>query len=187
MLSAGSLIWRIYYRGGPFPGDWFAFRAFGPVPTARFDHHLPPAHQQDRAILYAAVDGLTCLAEVFQRQRVIDRRGGRPWLVAFVLRRETTLLRLDGLWPTAAGASMALCSGPRPRAQRWSRAIYDAYPAIEGLWYPSSMAGNAPAIALYERAKDALPSQPRFHRPLDDPALLTPLRRVARRLHYALV
>jgi len=51
---------------------------------------------------------------------------------------------------------MALNSGPRPRARRWSAAIYDTYPHIGGLWYPSSMYGGTPAVALYERIEDAL-------------------------------
>jgi len=32
---------------------------------------------------------------------------------------------------------MAIGTGPRPRAQRWSRAIYDAYPDLDGLYYLS--------------------------------------------------
>jgi hypothetical protein len=49
------------------------------------------------------------------------------------------------------------------------------------------MAGNAPALALFERAELTLPAQPFFHRPLDDPALRNPLRRAARRLGYRLI
>ncbi len=44
-----------------------------------------------------------------------------------------------------------------------------------------------PAVALYERAFDALPAEPVFHRPLDDPALLGILNRTARDLGYGLV
>jgi hypothetical protein len=82
---------------------------------------------------------------------------------------------------------MALSSGPRPRAQRWSRAIYDAYPDAHGVFYPSSMHGNRPSVALYERALTALPPVPIFHRPLVDPALLPVLRRVAAQIGYGLV
>ena len=70
---------------------------------------------------------------------------------------------------------------------RWSRAIYSAYPDIEGLYYPSSMAANRPAFALYERAVSAIPRAPAFHRPLSDPTLLTLLRNVARDLGYVLL
>ena len=82
---------------------------------------------------------------------------------------------------------MAIASGPRPRARRWSRAIYEAYPEARGLYYPSSMHGNRAAVALYERALPALPSSPVFHRPLADPALLSVLSRVASRLGYGVV
>ncbi len=169
------------------PTAWSAFRRFGPAAQARFDHHLLPPRLQNRGILYAAADGLTCLAEVFQRSRTIDPSGGQPWLIAFALQQELTLLDLTGLWPTAAGASMALASGSRPRARRWSQAIYTAYPNVQGLWYPSSMAGNASAAALNERGIGCLPPQPLFHRPLNDPALHVPIRRVASALGYVLV
>lgn len=82
---------------------------------------------------------------------------------------------------------MAITTGPRPRAQRWSRAIYEAYAESQGLLYPSSMHGNSPAVALYERALPALPPVPIFHRPLRDPALLPVLKKVARELGYGLV
>jgi len=186
-LPAGSTLWRIYFRAGAYPAGWSAFRHYGPVPQARFDHHMAPPRLQERGILYAAADGLTCLAEIFQRSRVVDRGSGQPWLAAFALQQELTLLDLTGLWPTAAGASSALASGPRPRARRWSQAIYSAYPEVQGLWYPSSMAGNAPAAALYERGMQAIPVQPLFHRPLVDPALQTPLQRIAKALRYVLL
>jgi hypothetical protein len=177
----------VYFRAGAHPAVWSGFRHYGPVPQARFDHHLLPPRLQDRGIQYAAADGLTCLAEVFQRSRTIDRRSGQPWLAAFALQRDLSMLDLTGLWPTAAGASSALASGQRPRARRWSQTIYSAFSDVQGLWYPSSMAGNAPAAALYERAVAALPQQPLFHRPLADPALLTPLRRIATALGYVLL
>lgn len=83
---------------------------------------------------------------------------------------------------------MQINSGPRPRARRWSRAIYEAYPTeVEGLLYPSSMHANQPSIALYERALDVLPHVPTFHRSLADPALDTALRNAAHDLGYGLI
>ena len=82
---------------------------------------------------------------------------------------------------------MVLASGPRPRAQRWSRAIYEAYPEAQGVYYPSSMHGNRLAVALYERAFPDLPPVPVFHRPLVDPALLSVLSRVCTRVGYEMV
>lgn len=183
-VPPGTRLWRIYFRGGEHPGAWNAFRFFGPT-NSRFDHHLPAA--PDRGILYAATEGSVPFAEVFQESRVIDRRRLSPWLVAFDLAAPVVLLDLSGDWPTRAGASAALNSGPRPRARRWSQRIYQAYPAIAGLWYPSSMGGSRPAIALYERARAALPSHPVFHRALDDPALTAIVLRAAGRFGYGVV
>jgi len=137
--------------------------------------------------LYAAVHGPTCFAEVFQDTRVIDRVAKDPWLAGFALQLSLKLLDLSGSWPTRAGASMAINTGPRPRAQRWSRAIYEAYSNGQGLHYPSSMHRNSPVIALYERGLPALPPVPIFHRPLRDPALLSVLKQVARDLGYGLI
>ncbi len=78
------------------------------------------------ARLYAARDLLTCAAEVFQGFRVVDRFADDRCLAAFRLERSMRLLDLTGDWPTRAGASQAISSGPRPRAQAWARAIYDA-------------------------------------------------------------
>lgn len=186
MLPQGVLLWRVYFRASGHPVSWYEFRRYGPVRTARFDHHLEPSRVQERGILYLAKSVPTCIAEVFQAGREIDRYTREPWLVGFELTRDVTLLDLRGAWPTRAGASMAISSGPRPRAQRWSRTIYEAYPQVEGLLYPSSMYANEPSVALYERAEDALPTTPAFIRPLADPVLLRPLKRIAWEVGYDL-
>jgi len=185
-LSAGALLWRVYFRAGPHPTTWSAFRAFGPS-GGRFDHHLPPPSVQTRAVLYAAASGPTSLAEVFQDTRIIDRNRRGPWLVGFELTRSVDLLDLTGNWPTTAGASMAINTGPRGRARRWSRAVYAAYPSIQGLYYCSSMDANQPAIALYERATSALPASPVFHRALADPLIAPTISRAALRFNYGVV
>jgi hypothetical protein len=190
-LSAGTEIWRLYKRGGRHPVTWNTFRTFGPLQTARFDHHLPDEHGgprlQGRGIYYAAVEIITCLAEVFQDTRTINRESESVTLVGFELRHDVVLLNLTGTWPTQAGASMALSSGPRSRSRLWSRAIYATYPDVQGLYYPSSMHANRPAIAFYERAAPGFSAVPVVHRPLNDPALLADLDRSARRLGYRLV
>jgi hypothetical protein len=98
--------------------------------------------------------------------------------------RSVRLLDLTGGWPTRAGASQAIASGPRGRAQAWARAIYEAYPAVEGLWYPSSMHGGPTALVLFERAEDALPAAPEVAIPLSHPGLLPDLVRAADVLGY---
>lgn len=184
-LPAGTFLWRIYFRSGPYPSFWDTWRFFGPASRSRFDHHVPPARVQDRAVYYAAGDVTTCVAEVFQEKRFVDLDKNQPWLVGFETVRELRLLDLTGTWPTAVGASMAISSGLRSRARRWSRAIHDAYPSVEGLWYPSSMHANQPAVVLYERASGALPAAPAFHRSLADLALRQTIDESARRLNNA--
>lgn len=107
-------------------------------------------------------------------------------MVGFELASPIDLLDLTGVWPTRAGASMALNSGPRPRARRWSQSIYEAYADLHGLYSASSMHANQPLITLHERARDALPPHPVVHRPLNDPALLLGLDRAAVELGYDL-
>lgn len=182
----GTRCWRLYFAGGEHSATWRDFRFFGPT-HARFDHHDDPPHVQGRGILYAADSPMTCLAEVFQITRVIDRTSRAPWLVALEFARDVTLLDLTGMWPTRAGASMAIGSGPRPRARQWSRAIYTQYTKVEGLLYASAMHANEPSLALYERAASAVPAVPTFHRALSDPALLPRLNASATLLGYGLV
>jgi RES domain-containing protein len=188
-LPAGTELWRIYFAGGDHSSLWDEFRTAGPLATSRFDHHLPsPAGGGiDRGILYSAERGPTCFAEVFQVTRTINRTRREPWLVSFATQGAVRLIDLAGVWPTRAGASQAINSGPRVRARAWSRTIYEQYPEIEGLSYPSSMLGRTTAIALYERAREAMPARPLFHAALTHPGLQAPIHRIARTLGYGLV
>ena len=185
VVPAGTALFRVYFRASRHPTAWNAFRFFGPVNT-RFDHHENPPHLQDRGILYAATQPRTALAEVFQAGRLIDVHTDEPWLVGFRLAQPVQLLDLLGLWPTRAGASAAINSGPRPMARRWARVIYTSYPEAQGLWYGSSMAANAPCVALFERAVGALPAAPAFHHALADATLEAFLVRTAADLGYRL-
>jgi hypothetical protein len=129
-LAGGTTLWRAYKRGGRHPVLWNTFRTFGPLRAARFDHHLygldgAPCSQTERGIYYAASEIATCLAELFQDTRTISRDSEEVSLVGFELKADLTLLDLTGVWPTQAGASMALCSGPRSRSRSWSSAIYE--------------------------------------------------------------
>ena len=178
---AGTLVARIYPRGGPHPTTWRQFRFDGPLPSARFD---PQVANERRGVLYAARDLVTCVAEVFQGSRLVDRVTADRFLAGFRLTRSVRLLDLTGDWPTRAGASQALASGPRPRAQAWARTIYEAYPKVEGIWYPSSMHGGSPALVIFERAETALPSTPDLDMPLSHPGLLPDLVRAAGSLGY---
>ena len=137
--------------------------------------------------MYVAGAALTCVAEVFQARRRVDVATDEPMLATFALARNVLALDLTGLWPTRVGASTAIHSGPRPRAQAWARVIYDAFPQVEGVLYCSSMNANAPALALFERALSALPPLPTSNDALSNPLLRTMLLRFATRLGYGLL
>lgn len=187
------MLYRIFFSGGDFPTTWDEFRHFGPL-SSRFDHQLPNAmgepEMQDRGILYGSVGGEaipTCLAEVFQNSKVIDRFSRAPVLCAFTLATSLTLLDLTGPFATRMGASMAINSGPRPRARRWARVLYEAYPEIDGILYSSSMYGNRPALALFERAQPAVPTFADFHRSLADPALAFIIEKTGDHIGYSVI
>lgn len=188
ILAEGTRVWRIYFSAGAHPTTWNEFRSFGPT-SARFDHHLPPPSVQERKVLYGAIGekaAVTTIAEVFQATRVVERAFRSPAWVAFDVGRDVRLLDLMGAWPTRAGASMAVSSGVRARSRRWSQAIYDAFPDVDGLVYPSSMHAGTPCVALYERAEAAVPKNPMFHRQLLDPIALTLLKNACREVGYLL-
>ena len=186
----GTLVWRIHFAAGLYPTRWNEFRYYGPT-SSRFDHHLVndkgQSHTQKRGIMYVAKNGPTCIAEVFQATRVVDRYSGSPWLAAFKLAKRITLLDLTGVFTTTLGASTAIHSGPRPRAQRWAQQLYQAYPTIDGFLYCSSMFGNAESIALFERGAGAIPALTVFHRALNDPAMLAMLAETSHTIGYQLV
>lgn len=185
-LPVGTLLWRVYFAKGKHPTSWNRLRHFGPT-SARFDHHTYPKRDQERAIAYLALSGLTSFAEVFQANATIDLILNGPVLVAFRTRMPLRLLDLTGHWPTRAGASMAINSGSHHRARAWSRAIYAAYPEADGLWYCSSMDANQPCVALYERGQDAIPDAPSFHAALADPRLHLIVGRAAGDLNYTVI
>jgi hypothetical protein len=135
----------------------------------------------ERAILYGALDAPAAFAEAFQDTRLMDRVRDRPWFACFELAVDAPMLDLTGSWPTRAGASQAIASGRRDRAQAWSRQIHAAYPTVAGLVYPSAMAGASVNVAFYERAAGCLPSHPALNIPLSHPGLEAALNRVADR------
>lgn len=186
LLPAGTRLWRIYFRGGRYPTRWNTLRFIGPSDKNRFDHHEEPKREQARGILYCAPLITVCVAEVFQRDRTIDRQAGEPWLVGFETVQALPLLDLTGQWPVRAGASQEINDGPRAVARAWSRAIYTAYPEVVGLWYRSKMHGGM-SVALYERAAASLPDMPVFQEALTSTRLFDSLRTVAHDLGYDLM
>lgn len=194
-LRRGTSLYRVYRTRGPHATGWETFRHYGPT-SARFDPQPPPPGTGERAVLYAAGSIATALAEAFGSTRVIELSRDGPYLVGFRLARSVRLLDLASDWPTRAGASQAISSGPKEVARAWARAVYEEYP-VAGLWYPSSMSGTTPrsgdprlhgyALALFDPARGALPARPHLNLALDHPALGAALARVAERFGYALL
>ena len=186
-IEAGDELWRLYFRGGEHPSLWNQFRTVGPT-DARFDHHLDGRTDTARAVMYLALNPVTCLAEVFQKTRTIHRTHKKPALVGFAVTSSLNLLDLTGEFQTRIGASMALMTGSRSVGRNWARALHASYPEAQGFAYPSSMHANALAIVLNERtdAAEALPRSPGFHKTLDDPGMITLLKNAARRLGYVI-
>lgn len=187
MLRTGTLLWRIYFRGGRHPVRWSQFRNFGPT-SSRFDHHTQPRRAQQRSILYASYGEdaiLTALAEVFQEKRSIDRTADSPWLAAFELTDPLALLDTNSKWMLRAGGNMAIQSGLRHRARQWSRKIYSEYHELHGIAYSSSLT-NLQCVALYERATDCIPARALLNKPLADPTLFANLTQWAGQLGFTL-
>lgn len=188
MHSPSGFLWRVYRAGGRNASSWRAFRSFGPIANCRFDHHPPPpGDHPGYAVLYAALDAKTAVAEAFAERRTVHTSAERPYIAAFRCTSDLRLLDLGSDWPTRAGGSQLISSGPRASARAWSRAIHEEFADLDGLAYPSSMSGHSSNIALYQRAEPAFPSSPEANLPLDHPALRADLIRWADELGYAFV
>lgn len=184
---------RIFTARGRHPQRWNVFRYEGPLAHGRFDPQSPgpggePTHDDASGVLYLGLSVRTSVAEVFQTTSMVDRTTRSPHLVVLRPGRTLRLLDLSGLWPTRAGASQEISSGPKRITQRWARAIRAAHPGLDGLWYRSSMDAGEPAICLWDSpAGSALPVAPDILLPLNHPGLDLPLARVCDQLNYVLL
>jgi hypothetical protein len=157
----------------------------------RFDPHPPPArHHNGIGVWYGASGPTPALAEAFQAARTIDRFRGDSYLSGLRFTRELRLLDLAadsaGAWPTRAGGTFALSTGPHSITQRWARRITEAFPNLDGLRYNSRFAGE-PRIALFMPAADAMPPRPVLSLPLTHPGLALRIAKAAQRLGYLVV
>jgi hypothetical protein len=73
---------------------------------------------------------------------VIDTRAGAATLTAWQPQRSLRLLDLSGMWLLRNPASAALLAAPRSICRRWARAIYTAWPELDGLSVPSTLTGR---------------------------------------------
>ena len=60
------------------------------------------------------------------------------------------------------GGGASISAGERDQARKWSRVFYEAFPAVDGLCYRSSLNPDWIAFALYERSERCFPAQPLF-------------------------
>ena len=175
---------RIHGTVGPHSLPWHQLRHFGPTPT-RFDPYPPPpTTHTDFAVMYAAADVDTALAEAFQRGRVIEPSAPNgAYLTVWETVRALRLLDLRGTWPIRHGASHAINTGPHPVCRRWAHAVAVHPQAVDGVLYTSSMTG-ANATALFLPAADSFPPHPDLSLPLNDPGIVGALVATAQRIKY---
>ena len=179
VLSIRTVLWRIHRTEGEHVRGWSELRTFGPLPSMRYDPQASQIGDHSEGVLYAAMDLVTALAEVFQASRTIDVVSFAPRATAWIPTRPLSLLDLTGTWTLRNGAASSLAQAPRSTCRRWARVIHDTWPEMDGLWAPSTMTGR-PIVVLWDTAGDSFPARPEFSRQLSTPVLLTVIRRVAR-------
>ncbi len=126
--------------------------------------------------------------QAFQPDRTIDRIRGLPYLTGLAFTRDLHLLDLTstGSWPTRAGGTYALSTGPHLITHRWARRIVEPFPELDGLHYNSRFAGG-PCVALFPPVSDAMPARPVLSQPLTHPGLALRIAAAAQRLGYLVV
>ena len=181
---------RIYNASGLHPTKPREFRHFGPL-DFRFDHHLidpqDKPYDQDRGIMYLGKGDeafTTCLGEVFQATKLIDRQAKDPHYCVMTFKRDVQLLDLNSNFLTQIGANTAIHSGPKDLTRMWSKILYDIYKQCDGIYYSSSMNCNQPAIALFERANNATVLRPLINENLNDPNMDQMVYAAAKKLGY---
>lgn len=136
------------------------FRHYGPI--NRFDHQQSSptgklADDPERGIYYAGFSLSCCLVEYFGDSGVIEIKDEQVARVQ--LKRDLQLLDLRGSGSLRAGSVAALAKvADRALSQSWSRYFYEQthlYGTLDGLCYFNAHNDEA-AIALYERAQNAL-------------------------------
>ncbi len=160
MWPAGLQLARIY---DPALHGATALGFRSPGPFARFDHHVGGA---DRGITYAAERLSGSLVEV-AGDTGICYCGTRRY-TRFAPTRELRLLDLSVNGVRQAGTIAKVTSCEHTESQPWARYFYenpDVYGALDGLYYPNAHNFEM-AIALFERARDAMPARPLFDRKL---------------------
>lgn len=184
-LWPGSRLYRIYDPESRFRPGPRTFRFNGP--RLRFDHHQPvksaPTDSPDRGIYYAAFDLEAAVVEVFGNSpRLIDR--GTYRVARVRLRHSIRLLNLRGRGAMLAGTATGIAgTDSRGLTQAWARYFYEdpgIYENVAGRAYANAHNGMD-AVALFERAEEAVALAAISVRRLDSLAFRVALLNVARR------
>ena len=151
------------------------FRSYGPL--LRFDHHRGRedgnlGEDAERGIYYAAMTLSSCLVELFGDTGVVDLHS--HYVASPILQRDLRLLDLRHNGAMRAGTKAAIAKvADRSLSQSWSCHFYETpevYGDLDGVIYLNAH-NDEDAIALYERAYDALGCPPERVTRLDDEAL----------------
>jgi hypothetical protein len=140
--------------------------------------HRGTGGRERRGIWYA---GLTLGCAVVEAFEIGIVEAGTKRLARLRTTRELLLLDLRGRAAMRAGTVPAISAGDHSLSQPWSRYFWEhpeIYDELDGLFYLSPHNGQ-PAVALYERARDALALPRGQDAPLGDPVVLAAVRRAA--------
>lgn len=178
-VISGSYVYRIYQnRYNPTE-----FRYFGGI--GRFDHHSEVLDNrqkdEERGIYYVspiigsvndAISNISnSIANFVENSSTIERTQKYNFCILKII-RELKLLDLRGDGAMRAGSTSSICTtSDRTLSQKWSRHFYEhenLYSKVDGIIY-LNLHDSYPAIALYERAEDALKLIKNI--PLDTPNL----------------
>ncbi len=183
-IPAGEKLVRVF---NPTRHDASAltFRTFGP--KKRFDHHRGtsegvPCDDPERAVYYGSWSPgggqafSSCLVEVFGDTHVVELSDNHVALPTLV--RALHLLDLRGNGAMNAGTNASISKCEHRLSQPWSRHFYEDvvyedvvnFDTIDGISYLNAH-NDEPAVALYERAQDALTCRSSDVIRLDDAAL----------------
>jgi hypothetical protein len=169
VIEAGTLLYRIHRR--ELDPLWFG-PAPGSPPRNRFDDPGPGAGpleapgrdasfaERGYRICYFGRSPEAAFAETFLRRppvrlvsrAFVDTRG----IAAFALSRALRVARLHGPALAVLGATAAVSSGPHDVARAWARALWAHPSAPDGLEYRCHHDDAELAVALYDRAADAV-------------------------------
>ena len=176
-LPVATDLFRIYDPKAPHgPRSALQFRYVGPF--ARFDHHRGTGKRERRGIWYA---GLTLDCASVESFDIGIVQPGTKRLARMRTTRELLLLDLRRRAAMRAGTVAAVSAADHALSQPWSRFWWE-HPELvgelDGLYYHSAHNGEL-AVALYERARNALELPLGQQAPLTDPVVLAELRRIA--------